>query len=62
MRWSAAQDVHRCLAPGRELTRSVDRGRPREWLLDEISGMRAEAELLIRQVLIVGRATDRLLL
>jgi uncharacterized protein len=37
----AAQDVHRCLVLGRELTRSVDRDqpRPRVWLLDEISGV-----------------------
>lgn len=37
----AAQDVHRCLVLGRELTRSIDRGQPlpRVWLLDEISGV-----------------------
>src|ERR1700683_1206023 len=37
----AAQDVRRCLVPGRELTRSIDLGqpRPRIWLLDEISGV-----------------------
>ena len=37
----AAQDVHRCLVLGRELTRSIDRDqpRPRVWLLDEISGV-----------------------
>lgn len=36
-----AQDVHRCLVLGRELTRSVDRDQPhpRVWLLDEISGV-----------------------
>lgn len=37
----SAQDVHRCLVFGRELTRSIDRetSRPRLWLLDEISGV-----------------------
>lgn len=37
----SAQDVHRCLVFGRELTRSIDRetSRPRVWLLDEISGV-----------------------
>jgi predicted AAA+ superfamily ATPase len=37
----AAQDVHRCLVLGRELTRSIDldQHRPRVWLLDEISGV-----------------------
>jgi predicted AAA+ superfamily ATPase len=37
----AAQDVHRCLVLGRELTRSVDRDQPhpRVWLLDEVSGV-----------------------
>jgi predicted AAA+ superfamily ATPase len=37
----AAQDIHRCLVLGRELTRSVDlhQSRPRVWLLDEISGV-----------------------
>ena len=36
-----AQDVHRCLVLGRELTRAIDRElpRPRVWLLDEISGV-----------------------
>ena len=37
----AAQDVHRCLVLGRELTRSIDRDQPhpRVWLLDEVSGV-----------------------
>jgi uncharacterized protein len=37
----AAQDVHRCLVLGRELTRSIDRDQPhpRAWLLDEVSGV-----------------------
>jgi uncharacterized protein len=36
-----AQDVHRCLVLGRELTRSIDLDQPRArvWLLDEISGV-----------------------
>jgi hypothetical protein len=44
----AAQDVHRCLVLGRELTRSIDREqpRPRVWLLDEISGVEGWTSVL----------------